>query len=109
MTVNIRATEAITTAEPLDILALYRTMVTARVMNDLLKVRKTQGKFPFYIGCAGHESMAAVTAALNPDDWNYHRQAWSFTPQDAGRKWLEKFLKQTDRYYPKLELKPKGG
>ena len=69
MTVNIRATEATTTAEPLDILALYRTMVTARVMNDLLKVRKTQGKFPFYIGCAGHESMAAVTAALNPDDW----------------------------------------
>jgi hypothetical protein len=46
---------------------------------------------------------------LNPDDWNYHRQAWSFTPQDASRKWLEKFLKQTDRYYPKLELKPKGG
>jgi 2-oxoisovalerate dehydrogenase E1 component len=80
MTVNIRATEAITTAEPLDILALYRTMVTARVMNDLLKVRKTQGKFPFYIGCAGHESMAAVTAALAPDDWMslYYRDlaAW---------------------------------
>ncbi len=36
MTVNIRATEASTTAEPLDILALYRTMVTARVTNDLL-------------------------------------------------------------------------
>jgi len=80
MTVNIRATEAITTAEPLDILALYRTMVTARVMNDLLKVRKTQGKFPFYIGCAGHESMAAVTTALAPDDWMslYYRDlaAW---------------------------------
>src|SRR6266566_3558435 len=52
MTVNTRATEATTTAEPLDILALYRTMVTARVTNDLLKTRKTQGKFPFYIGCA---------------------------------------------------------
>ena len=80
MTVNIRATEPTTPAEPLDILALYRTMVTARVMNDLLKVRKTQGKFPFYIGCAGHESMAAVTAALNPDDWMslYYRDlaAW---------------------------------
>jgi tetratricopeptide (TPR) repeat protein len=47
--------------------------------------------------------------ALNPDDWNYYRQAWSFTPQEAGRKWLEKFLKQPERYYPKLELKPKGG
>ena len=69
MTVNIQATEASTTAEPLDILALYRTMVTARVTNDLLKTRKTQGRFAFYIGCAGHESMAAVVAALNQDDW----------------------------------------
>src|ERR1700737_35343 len=69
MTVNIRATEPTTTAEPLDILALYRTMLTARVMNDLLKTRKTQGKFPFYIGCAGHESMAAVVGALGNKDW----------------------------------------
>lgn len=69
MTVNIRATEATTPAQPLDILALYRTMVTARAINDLLKTRKTQGKFPFYIGCGGHESMAAVVAALKQDDW----------------------------------------
>ncbi|HEY1349570.1 MAG TPA: thiamine pyrophosphate-dependent enzyme [Ktedonobacteraceae bacterium] len=69
MTVNIRTTEEQVTAEPLDLLALYRTMVTARVMNDLLKTRKTQGRFPFYIGCAGHESMAAVVAALQPEDW----------------------------------------
>jgi hypothetical protein len=46
--------------------------------------------------------------ALNPDDWNYHRQEWSFTPQDAGKKWLEKFKQQSEPYYPKLELKPKG-
>ena len=64
MTVNIRATEANNTAEQLDILALYRTMVTARVTNDILKTRKTQGRYPFYIGCAGHESMAAVAMAL---------------------------------------------
>lgn len=69
MTVNIRTAEERAIAEPLDILALYRTMVTARVMNDLLKTRKTQGRFPFYIGCAGHETMAAVVAALQPDDW----------------------------------------
>src|SRR5579859_4145020 len=69
MTVNIRTTEGRATAEPLDMLALYRTMVTARVMNDLLKTRKTQGRFPFYIGCAGHETMAAVVAALQEDDW----------------------------------------
>src|SRR3989442_14110682 len=80
MTVNIRATEANNTAAQLDILALYRTMVTARVTNDILKTRKNQGRFPFYIGCAGHESMAAVAMALNKDDWMalYYRDlaAW---------------------------------
>jgi hypothetical protein len=45
---------------------------------------------------------------LNPDDWNYHRQEWSFTPQDAGRKWLEKFKALDGPYYPKLEMKPPG-
>ncbi|HEY7091824.1 MAG TPA: thiamine pyrophosphate-dependent enzyme, partial [Ktedonobacterales bacterium] len=57
------------TQKALDPVALYRTMLTARVMNDTLKARKTQGKFPFYIGCAGHESMAAVVAALDGEDW----------------------------------------
>jgi tetratricopeptide (TPR) repeat protein len=47
--------------------------------------------------------------ALNPDDWNYHRQDWSFTPGEAGAKWLEKFQKLDEPYYPKLDLKkPKG-
>jgi 2-oxoisovalerate dehydrogenase E1 component len=69
MIVNIRATEADVSAKPLDVVGLYRTMLTARVMNDLLKTRKTQGRFPFYIGCAGHESIAAVVAALNDNDW----------------------------------------
>ncbi len=69
MTINTRETSASTRAAPLDVLALYRTMVMARTTNDLLKTRKTQGKFPFYIGCAGHESMAAVVAALATDDW----------------------------------------
>jgi len=45
--------------------------------------------------------------ALNPEDWNYHRQEWSFTPQDTGRKWMEKFQKQQHPYYPKLEITPK--
>src|SRR5882757_9096137 len=30
---------------------------------------------------------------LNPEDWNYYRQDWSFTPQEAGKKWLDKFQK----------------
>jgi hypothetical protein len=41
---------------------------------------------------------------LNPDDWNYHRQEWSFTPSEAGKKWREKFDKQTEPYYPKLDI-----
>ena len=69
MTINTRSAATGTTAQPLDIIALYRTMVMARTTNDILKTRKTQGRFPFYIGCAGHESMAAVVAALEPHDW----------------------------------------
>src|SRR5947209_16837160 len=69
MTTNTRVTKVSSKAQPLDYIALYRTMVMARATNDLLKIRKTQGKFPFYIGCAGHESMAAVVAALDENDW----------------------------------------
>ena len=36
--------------------------------------------------------------ALNPDDWNYHRQDWSFTPGEAGAKWMEKFQKLDEPY-----------
>ena len=43
---------------------------------------------------------------LNPDDWNYHRQEWSFTPKEADKKWLEKFQKTEQPYYPTLDLKP---
>ena len=49
----------------------------------------------------------ALAQQLNPDDWNYHRQDWSFTPSEAGPKWLEKFQKLDEPYYPKLDLKPK--
>ena len=41
---------------------------------------------------------------LNPNDWNCHRQDWSFEP-NAGRKWLEKFQKTDKEYYP-LDIKP---
>jgi hypothetical protein len=41
---------------------------------------------------------------LNPDDWNYHRQDWSFTPSEAGKKWREKFDRLNGPYYPKLDI-----
>ena len=59
---------------------------------------------------AGKNSLAAKyfdrAQQLNPDDWNYHRQEWSFTPSEAGKKWLDKFEKQKEPYYPKLDIKP---
>ncbi|HEX8730545.1 MAG TPA: thiamine pyrophosphate-dependent enzyme [Ktedonobacterales bacterium] len=69
MTTNVTTSAAGAEARTLDPVELYRTMLTARVMNDVMKARKTQGKYPFYIGCAGHESVAAVVAALNDEDW----------------------------------------
>jgi 2-oxoisovalerate dehydrogenase E1 component len=56
-------------ARTMDPVELYRTMVLARTINDVLKARKVQGKFPFYIGCAGHESVAAIVAAMDEEDW----------------------------------------
>jgi len=50
------------------------------------------------------EKYWAKAQQLNPDDWNYHRQQWSFTPQEAGKKWLEKFQKTEQPYYPKLDM-----
>jgi len=56
----------------------------------------------------GQDDLAAKYWAhaqeLNPDDWNYHRQEWSFG-KDAGKKWIEKFLKLDKPYYSPLDLK----
>jgi len=63
-----------------------------------------------YFEQAGNQAMAskyfAQAQALNPNDWNYHRQDWSRTPGEAGAKWQEKFQKLEEPYYPKLEMKP---
>lgn len=57
----------------------------------------------------GNKEMAAKywehAQQLKPDDWNYHRQEWSFTPQEAGKKWRDKFDKLEQPYYPRLDLK----
>src|SRR5579875_1313314 len=47
----------------------YKQMVMARTINETLKARKTQGRFPFYIGAGGHEALAGGVAALRNDDW----------------------------------------
>jgi hypothetical protein len=69
-------------------------------------------KLAVWLRQQGNASLAATyferAQQLNPDDWNYYRQDWSFTPADAGRKWLEKFRQLDDPYYPKLDLKKKS-
>jgi hypothetical protein len=58
----------------------------------------------------GNRASAATYFAraqqLNPDDWNYHRQDWSFSPEQAGPNWMQKFQQLEKPYYPKLELEP---
>jgi hypothetical protein len=70
----------------------------------------TSFKLAVYFHASGNNELAAKyferAQKLNPDDWNYHRQEWSFTPQEAGKKWLEKFNTLDQPYYPKLEIKP---
>ncbi len=36
---------------------------------------------------------------LNPDSWNFHRQDWSFTPEEAGANWQKKFQQLEGRPY----------
>lgn len=49
-----------------------------------------------------------VAQHLNPDSWNYHRQDWSFTPEEAGANWTRKFqaLEGKPYYRPIKSLDP---
>ena len=42
---------------------------------------------------------------LNPDSWNYHRQDWSFTPEEANQNWFRKVQGLGEKpYYEPLDL-----
>ncbi len=44
--------------------------------------------------------------ALDPDNWNYHRQEWAFDPKTSGRKFGAKFRALGDQpYYRPATLK----
>jgi hypothetical protein len=95
---------------------------SAYVLSDEEFARRVQPRSPaemeadasFKLAVWFHEQGNAELASkywqhaqeLNPDDWNYHRQEWSFTPQEAGKKWREKFDKLDHPYYPKLDIPP---
>jgi len=42
---------------------------------------------------------------LAPDDWNYHRQDWSFRKGEAMKRWMQKFRALDGKdYYAPLDL-----
>jgi len=88
----------------------YQRRVTPRSATEM--EAEASFKLGVWFQRAGNAALATKyferAQELNPGDWNYHRQEWSFTGE-AGRKWLEKFQKLEQPYYPKLELKKKPG
>jgi hypothetical protein len=41
---------------------------------------------------------------MNPDSWNYHRQDWAYTPEEAGSNWQQKVQTLGDKpYYKPIE------
>ncbi len=82
-----KSSAAANAAPAFDPIDCYKQMIMARTINETLKARKTQGKFPFYIGAGGHEALAGVVAALRQDDWLalYYRDlaVWLQRTRDA--------------------------
>ena len=53
-------------------------------------------------------SISSAPRELNPDDWNYHRQEWSFTRRSR-QEVAGEVQGVRQGVYPKLKLKTKGG
>lgn len=46
----------------------------------------------------------AMAQSLNPDSWNYHRQDWAFTPDEANTNFAKKVQSLGDKpYYKPIE------
>ena len=43
----------------------------------------------------------AMAQKLNPDSWNYHRQDWAYTPEEAGSNWQKKASSLGEKPYYK--------
>ncbi|MBI2824080.1 MAG: TlpA family protein disulfide reductase [Planctomycetia bacterium] len=53
----------------------------------------------------GAEQYWRAAQELEPDNWNYHRQAWAFHPGEANGLWMKKYRELGDReYYAPLDL-----
>ena len=83
------------------LLDFYRTMVTARRLDEKMLILLRQGQGFFHIGCAGHEAaqVAAASCFKPGSDWAfpYYREAaftlqWGLTPREQ----LLTFLSRAD-------------
>jgi hypothetical protein len=65
-------------------------------------VGEAEASFKLAVWQAGKSDQAATyfkrAQELNPDDWNHHRQEWSYTPEAAGKLSLLKFQKLEEPY-----------
>ena len=86
----------------------FAARVKPRAMSEM--EAEAAFKLGVWLHQAGQADRAQVhferAQQLDPDNWNYYRQVWAYTPKESGQKWMEKFQKLDEPYYPTLELKP---
>jgi hypothetical protein len=79
-----------------------------RVMTPDLALADPTFKLGVYFHEQGDEVLAnkywEESQALDPDNWNFHRQDWSFTESERTQKFLAKRSKLTKPYYAPLEI-----
>ncbi len=77
--------------------------------DDQLALAEANFKLGVYLHELGDDDAAkgywAESQRLAPDNWNYHRQAWSFTPKEANKLWFQKVRNLNGKpYYAPLEF-----
>jgi 2-oxoisovalerate dehydrogenase E1 component len=73
-------------------LALYRAMLTARLVDEVEAEWAARGEAAFHLPGAGHEAMAALAACLTPEDWlhlHYRDKALMLARGVAPRAFLD--------------------
>ena len=76
--------------------------------SDNAALAETAFQLAGYFKTQGQASKAdqywAMAQKLNPDSWNYHRQDWAYTPEEAGANWQQKVQTLGEKpYYKPIE------
>lgn len=77
-------------------------------LSDEKRLAEPNFKLGVYFHRQGDPAKAdhywSVAQQLNPDSWNYHRQDWSFTPEQASENWTRKVQQLEGKpYYRPIE------